>query len=130
MLVWVRQKAHPIRAGKTEDAMIHATCHTADNVVCLEFDATPWFNEAAVPSIVDLARHGWSSAAIAESLERRPGYERLHDLIEYAAKRLQPDSLEDLAWNTFECIVDGPAAMAWLAQNRPDVVAGIRSLSL
>src|SRR5262249_40276173 len=48
MLAWVRLKAHPaIRAGETEDAMIHATCHTADNVVCLEFDATPWFNEAA-----------------------------------------------------------------------------------
>src|SRR5262249_2776654 len=95
MLAWVRLKAHPaIRAGETEDAMIHATCHTADNVVCLEFDATPWFNEAAAPSIVDLARHGWSSAAIAESLERRRGYERLHDLIDYAAKRLQPESLE------------------------------------
>ena len=25
-----------------------------------------------------------------------------HDLIEYAAKRLPPESLEDLTWNTFE----------------------------
>jgi hypothetical protein len=25
--------------------MIHATCHTADNIVCLEY-ATPWFSEA------------------------------------------------------------------------------------
>jgi hypothetical protein len=90
--------------------MIHATCHTADNVVCLEFDATPWFSEAGAPSIIDLAQHGWTGAAIAESLERRRGYERLHDLIEYAAKRLQPESLEDLTWNTFECIVDGPEA--------------------
>jgi hypothetical protein len=80
--------------------MIRATCHTADNVVFLEFDATPWFSEADTLSIIDLARRGWSSAAIAESLERRQGYERLHDLIEYAAKRLQPESLEDLTWNT------------------------------
>jgi hypothetical protein len=109
--------------------MIHATCHTADNVVCLEFDATPWFNEADAPSIVNLAKHEWSSAAVADSLERRQGYERLHDLIEYAAKRLQPDSLEDLSWNTFECIVDGPEAMAWLENTRPDVVARIRSQS-
>lgn len=94
--------------------MIHATCHTA---------------EAAVPSIIDLARRGWSSAAIAESLERRRGYERLHDLVEYAAKRLQPESLEDPTWNTFECIVDGPEAMAWLEKNRPDVVARIPSQS-
>jgi hypothetical protein len=28
--------------------MIHATCHTADNVRCIEFDATPWFIEAAM----------------------------------------------------------------------------------
>jgi hypothetical protein len=109
--------------------MIHATCHTADNVVCLEFDATPWFSEAGAPSIIDLAQHGWSGAAIAESLERRRGYERLHDLIEYAAKRLQPESLEDLTWNTFECIVNGPEAMAWLEKNRPDVMARIRSQS-
>jgi len=35
--------------------MIHATCHTADNVRCIEFDATPWFSEADAPSIIDLA---------------------------------------------------------------------------
>lgn len=72
--------------------MIHATCHTADNVVCLEFDATPWFSEADAPSIIDLAQREWTSPAIAESLERRRGYERLHDLMEYAAKRLQEES--------------------------------------
>ena len=103
--------------------MIHATCHTADNVVCLEFDATPWFSEADAPSIVDLAQRGWSSTAIADSLERRRGYERLHDLVAYAAERLQPESLEDPTWETFECVVDGPDALAWLEKNRPDVVA-------
>ena len=109
--------------------MIHATCHTADNVLCLEFDATPWFSEAAALSIIDLARKGWTSVAIAESLERRPGYARLHELVEYAAKRLQAESLEDPSWNTFECIVDGSEAVAWLEKNRPDVVAGIPSQS-
>jgi hypothetical protein len=72
---------------------------------------------------VEHAQRGWSSAAIAETLERRQGYEHLHDLIEYAAKRLQPESLEDLTSNTFECIVDQPEAIAWLEKNRPDVVA-------
>ena len=109
--------------------MIHATCHTADNVLCLEFDATPWFNEAAAPSIIDLARKGWTSVAIAESLERRPGYARLHDLVEYAAQRLQAESLEDPTWNTFECIVDGSEAVAWLEKNRPEVAAGIPNQS-
>jgi hypothetical protein len=107
--------------------MIHATCHTADNVVCLEFDATPWFSEADAPSIIDLARREWTSPAIAESLERRQGYERLHNLMEYAAKRLQGESLEDPTWETFECIVDGPEALAWLEKNRPEVVARIPS---
>jgi hypothetical protein len=109
--------------------MIRATCHTADNFVCLEFDATPGFREADASSIVDLAQSGWSTAAIADSLERRRGYERLHDLVEYAARRLQPGSLEDLTWNTVECIVDEPEAMAWLKKNRPDIVARLRSQS-
>jgi hypothetical protein len=46
--------------------MIHATCHTADNVVCLEFDATPWFSEAGAPSIIDL------------QARRRPGLDPDH----------------------------------------------------
>jgi hypothetical protein len=105
--------------------MIRATCHTADNILCVEFDATPWFSEAGAPSIVDLAQRGWASTAIAESVEHRRGYERVHDLVEYAAKRLQLESLEDPTWETFECIVDGSEAVAWLEKNRPDVVAGI-----
>ena len=103
--------------------MIHATCHTADNVRCIEFDATPWFNEADAPSIIDLAQQGWTSTAIAESLEHRRGYEGLHDLVEYAAKRLQPDTIEDPAWETFACVVDEPEAVAWLEKNRPDIAA-------
>lgn len=109
--------------------MIHAICHTADNVLCFEFDATPWFSAADAPSIIDLAQRRWAGTAIAESLERRQGYERLHDLLEYAAKRLQLDSLEDPTWETFECVVDGPEAVAWLKKNRPDVVARIPSQS-
>lgn len=70
--------------------MIHATCHTADNVRCIEFDATPWFSEADAPSIIDLAQRGWTSTAIAESLEHRRGYEGLHNLVEYAAKVPRP----------------------------------------
>ena len=100
--------------------MIHATCHTADNVHCIEFDATPWFSGADAPS-----QRGWASTAIADSLERRQGYERLHNLVEYAAKRLQSESLEDPTWETFECVVDGSEAVAWLEKNRPDIVARI-----
>jgi hypothetical protein len=106
--------------------MISATCHTADNVRCLEFEATPWFSEADASSIIDLAERG---PAIAESLEHRRGYERLHALVAYAAERLQLESLEDPSWETFECAVDGLEALAWLEKNRPEVVARIPSQS-
>jgi hypothetical protein len=51
----------------------------------------------------------------------------LHELVAYAAERLQPESLEDPTWETFECIVEGPEALAWLEKNRPDVAARIPS---
>ena len=52
---------------------------------------------------------------------------RLHELIDYATGRLGQESLEDPAFATFECTVDGSEAMAWLDENRPDVAAAIRS---
>jgi hypothetical protein len=107
--------------------VIRATCHTADDALTVEFDATPWFREAAPASIQHIAGQGWSSAWIADGLEKRPGYERLHELIDYATNRLGQESLEDPAFATFECTVNGPEAMAWLDANRPDVAAAIRS---
>ena len=68
--------------------MIRASCHTADNAFALEFDATPWFREADPQSILHLADHDWSSVWIADALEARPGYEGLHQLVDYAATRL------------------------------------------
>jgi hypothetical protein len=60
--------------------VIRATCHTADDALIVEFDATRWFQEADPASITHVARQGWSSTWIADALERRPGYERLHEL--------------------------------------------------
>ena len=107
--------------------MIRATCHTVDDALTVEFDATPWFQEADPASIVQVARQGWSSPRIADALERRRSYERLHELIDYATNRLGQESLEDPAFATFECGVNGPEAMAWLDENRPEVAAAIRS---
>jgi hypothetical protein len=107
--------------------VIRATCHTADDALTVEFDATPWFQEADPASIVHVAGEGWSSVWIADGLEKHPGYERLHELIDYATNRLAQESLEDPAFPTFECTVNGPEAMAWLDDNRPDVAAAIRS---
>jgi mono/diheme cytochrome c family protein len=69
--------------------MIRASCHSADNRLALEFDATPWFREADPQTIRHLAKQGWSSVWVADALEARPGYEGLHQLVEYAATRLR-----------------------------------------
>jgi hypothetical protein len=107
--------------------VIRATCHTVDDALTVEFDATPWFQEADPASIMHVAGQGWSSVWIADGLERRPGHERLHELIDYATNRLALESLEDPAFATFECTVNGPKAIAWLDENRTDVAAALRS---
>jgi hypothetical protein len=106
--------------------VIRATCHTVDDALTVEFDATPWFQEADPASIVQVARQGWSSPRIADALEKRSGYERLHDLVDYATNRLGLESLEDPTIPTYECTVNGTEAMAWLDENRPDVAAAIQ----
>jgi hypothetical protein len=47
--------------------MIRASCHTADNALAFEFDATPWFHEADQQSILLLAGHGWPSTWVADA---------------------------------------------------------------
>jgi hypothetical protein len=106
--------------------VICATCHTADDALTVEFDAMPWFQEADPASILHVAGQGWSSTWIADALERRPGYERLHELLDYATNRLGLESLEDPTFPTYECTVNGPEAMTWLDENRPDVAAAIQ----
>jgi hypothetical protein len=101
--------------------MIRASCHTADNFLALEFDATPWFREADPQSILHLAKQGWSSVWVADALEARPGYEGLHRLIDYAATRLRDESLEDPTWAAIECVVSQPDATRWLGDNRPEI---------
>jgi hypothetical protein len=106
--------------------MIRASCHTADNALALEFDATPWFREADRQSILHLARQGWSSAWVADALETHPGYEGLHQLVSYAATRLRDESLEDPTWDALDCDINQSDAMHWLAENRPEIAAMIQ----
>ena len=74
--------------GAIKVLMIRATCPTVDDALTVEFDAAPWFQEADPVSVVQVAGQGWSSVWIADALEKRPGYERLHELIDYATNRL------------------------------------------
>jgi hypothetical protein len=106
--------------------MIRAECHAADNARSIEFDSTPWFQEADAESIVHIAAQDWSSQAVADALSVRPGYERLRDVIAYARDRLRMESREDPLWPTFACRVNATEALAWLEANRPDVAARVR----
>jgi hypothetical protein len=49
--------------------------------------------------------------------------------MQYATERLEEETLEDPAFSTFECIVNGPEALAWLDAYRPAVAAKIREAS-
>jgi hypothetical protein len=106
--------------------MIRASCHTADNALALEFDATPWFREADLQSIRHLAAQDWSSVWVADALEARPGYEWLHQLVEYAATRLKAESLEDPTWDALTCVVNPSDAQQWLATNRPEIASKLQ----
>ncbi|KFC74773.1 hypothetical protein FG93_00952 [Bosea sp. LC85] len=106
--------------------MIHAACHTADEAMRVEFDATPWFEQADPAAIARLAKRGWSAPWVADALEHRTGYEALRDLIRYARDRLEIESREDPSWPTFECRVDGAEATAWLERHRSDIAAEMR----
>ena len=106
--------------------MIRAECHTVDNERSVTFDATPWFEEIDAESIVRLARRNWLSPWVADALESRTGYEPLRELLQYARDKLQRESREDPSWSNFECRVDGAQALAWLAENRPEVAKRLR----
>jgi hypothetical protein len=80
-------------------------------------------SDADPQSILHLAEQKWSSVLIADALEARPGYEGLHQLIEYAATRLRDESLEDPTWAALDCVVDPSDATRWLAENRPEIAA-------
>src|SRR3954464_6221701 len=70
-----------------EAHVIRARCHTVDDALTVEFDATLWFEEADPASIMQVAGQGWSSTWTADGLEKRPGYARLHELIDYVTNR-------------------------------------------
>ena len=106
--------------------MIQAKCHTVDDKCVVEFDATPWFEQADAQSIILLAGRRWAAPWVADALERRPDYAQLHDLLQYARERLQRESVEDPTWPTFECRVNDRDALAWLAQNRPEVADALQ----
>lgn len=99
--------------------MIKAECHTDDRNIEINFDATPWFEQATEEAILELARCGWRgdypSDAVAEFMEDRNAdvafmFKYLHTINDDRCKK-------DLGG--FECSVNSADAHAWLHQNRP-----------
>jgi hypothetical protein len=107
--------------------MIRARCHTVDEAKAVEFDATPWFQEADADTIVLLARQDWSAPWVADALETRAGYEDVGAVIRHARDRLAEETREDPSFLSFECRVNGSDALAWLEQNRPEVAGRLRA---
>ena len=107
--------------------MIRTERHTVDDSRIVQFDATPWFEQADAQSIILLAGRNWTAPWIADALERRPDYAQLHELLEYARERLQQESVEDPTWSNFECRVNHGDAMDWLSHNRPEIARRIQA---
>ncbi len=99
--------------------MISTSCHTAGNALALEFDATPWFREDDLQSILHLAEQGWFSAWIAEALETRSGDEALHQLVECAATRLRDEALEDPTRPALDCVINPSDAKQFIGVHFP-----------
>jgi hypothetical protein len=106
--------------------MIRAECHTLDNKRMVEFDATPWFEDADAQTSALLARRDWIAPWVADALEGRPQFAQLRELLQYARDRLQRESMEDPTWSTFECRVNRLDALTWLERNRPEVAGKIK----
>ena len=95
--------------------MISASAHPDDQVIDVEFDATPWFEQADVDEILELAEEGWGCGPAADEVAL---YMADHD-----ADLAKMFGYIDLRRRTetcgFECYVDEDEAREWLAANRP-----------
>ena len=87
--------------------MIPATCQTSDGCRVVTFDATPWFEAAAVEDVRELAACHWGSYAaerVAISLlDRDPALLELFRYVLYGFGEVR-----------FSCQVDPAQARLWL----------------
>ena len=95
--------------------MIRAECHSDDRVVEVEFDATPWFQQASDKSIIELAEIDWgldyASDDVAEKLAE--SNEEIAEMFKYIS------IVQRTKHMGFECTVNEDDALKWIAENRP-----------
>ena len=98
--------------------MIKAECHSDDYLIEVQFDATPWFEQAEDDEIQALIDCDWRGdyPADAVALHMQDQNKKLKALFEYvvAAKDIG-DGMG------FEVAVDETSALKWLKENRPEI---------
>lgn len=98
--------------------MIKAEAHSDDRNVEVEFDVTPWFQQASDGEIRELARCGWGGDYPADEVARffETKTREMTRLFEYLELVREDWSKKDL--RGFECHVDPEDAMQWLKKKR------------
>lgn len=108
--------------------MIHAETHPDDHAMEVEFDATPWFEQASPEEIVDLAECGWGgdlpADQVAEFFEESD--EDVSAMFSYVHLR-HKTSRDGFG---FECYVDSGDALEWIKANRPELYDALEKLGL
>lgn len=118
---WVDKDKLADNPGSTAnlDLPIAASAHSDDHRVEVDFDAVPWFDQAAEQEILELAQCQWGgdypADYVAEYIaDQNAELRKMFDYISIASTSRNPIG--------FECFVDADGARAWLNQHRPHLV--------
>ncbi len=113
-----------VRFEGLEITPVRAECHSNDFAFEYNFDASPWFEQAAAKQIVDLGNCGWGGDYPADAVALWMAYhdDRLGMLFTYLELAAKSHTVG------FECHVDEGDAAHWLAINRPQLLAEIEGV--
>lgn len=105
---------------------IPAKIYSNDCAMYAEFDARAWFTVAPVAEIIELARNGWGGEHVADDVAKLASTtdSDVAELFQYVMFQRHGGKQSG-----YKCFVDSVSALEWLAYNRPDVLATLRSLN-
>jgi hypothetical protein len=103
--------------------MVRAAALAGGGTVRAKFDASGFFEQAIDREIVALAIEGWRGPGACEVARHCAATADFPELLAVV-------EMGDLAGrDTLEVEVYGPDALKWLREHRPDIVAGIESVT-
>ncbi len=104
--------------------MIKAECHSDDRCVEVNFDATPWFEQATDKQITELANIGWGgdypADDVADFMEKTNS--EIQQMKTYIGLRQRIETIG------YECHVSPEEARSWLKANRPVLFAALEEI--